>query len=95
MGYNEQLFRKRVDALTTDSVLFEAAKVVFVKRDDGLLWVTGDNVWYDEVIPNVRAYVDILQSVIDAAAELDEEGIDSDLASEVNRIRDEIADYQE
>lgn len=86
-------FCDKVAALATGEILFEAARTAFVKREDGRLWVTGDNAACDEVIPDVTSYIVALRGIINAAAEWDADGEDEDLARDVQRVRDEIADY--
>ena len=92
MTYNETLFRARVAAMRTNEVLFETIRVGFIKHSDGRLWITGTNVPYDAPIEDVTEYINALQSVIDAAHEwgLDDEQI----KDELERIHDEIADYE-
>ena len=85
-------FKSRVDQLAQDEIMFEAAGVQYVKRD-GQLWMTGDNIWYDEVIPSVAEYVESLKNTIKAAEEWDENGDDEQLQADVERIREEISDY--
>ena len=93
--YHEWRFFERVKFLRDGQVLFEAAGVQYVKRGCDL-WVIGDNCTEARVIYSVADYVESLNDVAENISEwMDDHGDDEQLQADVERIREEIAEYEE